>query len=389
MNYQRVAKQVLFYSLGLAALSGVLVMALPIAGDVIGRLLGTAICTALASSILIFAIQRLEIPPTKLFGASLGLFACNAYFCTLAAIWIDYFGSAGVISVGVADEFAISAALLSSCGVLISLGLLAIASKKLRLAGLSLSIIWMFFLVMWLLMTWNSGNQPLDTFANNVRTPMLALFPIIALCFIKRHHIYMSIACGFAIMSCISGQIAMFTSQGHIEKNEQFFLFSLCCGGIAAILGITNVIQYRKPKHAIYWAEYGTITIVSVAITVFCIMIWYNSYRIVIPEYVIRLAVGTGILSSTALIGLIVGQLLRSAIFTNYDGTGLEGTCPRCNATLQIPSGKSHCAQCGLRMKLQIETPHCRACGYDITKLSNATSCSECGEPIVKHPRVQ
>ena len=118
-------------------------------------------------------------------------------------------------------------------------------------------------------------------------------------------------------------------------------------------------------------------------------MIWYNSYLIVIPEYVIRLAVGTGILSSTALIGLIIGQLLRSAIFTNYDGTGLEGICPRCNATLQIPSGKGHCAQCGLRMKLQIETPHCRACGYDITKLSNAISCSECGEPIVKHPRVQ
>ena len=189
--------------------------------------------------------------------------------------------------------------------------------------------------------------------------------------------------CTFAIASCIFAQVAMFLTEGDIAKDDTLFILTLICGGIGAFFGIANIIQFRAKKYAIRWAELGTLVIVSIAISTFCFNIWFEMNRVHAPDFIIRLAIGTGILSSTAILGLLIGQMLRGSVFTLYDGSGLQGICPRCNSTLQIPRGKSHCATCGLRMKVQIESPNCRACGYDITKIPEIDSCSECGEPIV------
>jgi hypothetical protein len=381
MDYRKGATRVLYYSLGIAALAGVLAMILPNAGEVIGRLIGTAIATAVGSAILLLAIQRFEVQTTRIFGAALGLLTLIVYFCTLIAIWVNlltpFLGRSNL-----EEKFALTAFLFAGCGSLIIAGLLFIHSKRLQVAGLVLSITWSSSLLGWLLIIWIITKPASEQFLENLLFPLQTLFPLIVLACIRRHIAYMVIALFFALACCITTQVSMFLTDGHPELNLQLFDAILITGGIASLLGIANIIQYRKSKYAFLWLERFTLIIVSIAITVLCMSIWFDSQHLPVPEVLVRVGVGTGILSSTAIIGLLVGQSLRSSRFAKFDGRGLEGICPRCQTELTIPRGKSHCPTCGLRMKLQIESPNCRKCGYDITKTPDNESCSECGEPI-------
>ena len=381
MDYRKVATRVLYYSLGIAALSGVLAMTLPNAGEVIGRLIGTAIATAVGSAILLLAIQRYEAQTTRLFGAALGLLTLIVYFCTLIAIWVNllrpFLGRSNL-----EEKFGLTALLFTGCGSLILAGLLFIHSKRLNLAGLVLSIIWAISLLGWLLNIWIFTKPASEQFLGNLLFPLQTLFPLFVLACIRRHIAYMAIALAFAISCCISSQVSMILTNGQLDLNLPLLHFILITGGIASILCIANVIQFRNQQYAIPWLEWLALAITSVAITVLCISIWHEVQGFSMPEMLLRLAVGTGILSSTAIIGLIVGQSLRSSVFAKFDGQGLDGICPRCKTELVIPRGKSACPTCGLRMKIQIESPKCRMCGYEIAKTPSTDSCSECGESI-------
>ena len=130
MNYRKIALNILFYSLGVAALSGVLAIILPHSGEVIGRLIGTAICTAFASMLLLLSINKLEVQKTRLFGASVGLFVCAIYLSTLGSIWIEFITSSLGSRVRVEEEFGLTALILAGCGSLISLGLLGYYYKN-------------------------------------------------------------------------------------------------------------------------------------------------------------------------------------------------------------------------------------------------------------------
>jgi hypothetical protein len=385
MDYRKVATRILFYSLGIAALAGILAVFLPNTNSIIPRLLATAIFTAITAAFLLFSIQRIEVKRTRLFGASLGIVTCVAYLLTLGSIWIELASRTAQLS----EKFGLSALLIVGCGALISIGLLGTSSKQLRFAGYALTIIWTICLGIWLTNLWLFYNQKGVEFFGYIAFPLQTLFPIIVLCFIRKPLLYMCTACTFAIASCIFTQVAMFLTEGDIAKEETLFILILICGGIGAVFGIANIIQFRAKKYAIRWAELGTLLIVSIAISTFCINIWFAMNNIRPTDLSFRLAVGTGILSSTAILGLLVGQMLRASVFTLYDGSGLQGICPRCNSTLQIPRGKSHCLTCGLRMKVLIESPDCRACGYDITKTPEIDSCSECGEPIALTSHVE
>lgn len=380
MDYRKVATRILFYSLGIAALSGVLAMILPNSGEVIGRLIGTAIATAISSAILLLAIQRYEVQTTRIFGAGLGLLVLLVYGCTLVATWVWMLGP--FRGLDLEQKFGLSALLFASCGSLILTGLLFVERKRLKLAGYVLSATWAIPLLGWLLIIWIFKQPANEQFLEHLVYPLQTLFPLLVLACIQRHIVYMVIAIAFALACCVSSQIALFVTNGHLEENLPLFSFILVTGCISAILGIASVIQFRKKENAILWLEWLALLIVSIAISVLGISVWYGIQKLPEPELLLRLAVGTSILGSTAIIALLIGQSLRSSVFSNFDGTGIDGTCPRCQTLLSIPRGKSHCPTCGLRMKLQIESPHCRACGYDTTKNPVRDACSECGEPI-------
>ncbi len=381
MDYRKVALRVLFYSLGIAAIAGILAMVLPNAGSVIWRLIGTSIATAVTSAILLIAIQRLEVQKTRLFGGGLGLLILVIYLCTICSIWVEFIFSPTALQLE--EKFGLSALLFAGCGSLILVGLFLVGIRNLKLAGFVLSSIWAVSLLTWLLIIWIFRGPVHEEFAENFIFPLQTLFPLIVLASIRRHIGYMAIALALSVSSCVASQTAMFMTHGHIEHHEPLLVFILVTGGLSALFGTANIVQFRKQPYAIPWAERIVLVCIALTIFVLCLSIWYDLYRIPLPELLSRLAVGLGILSSTSVIGLLVWQMLRSSAFTHYDGRGMQGTCPRCQTLLEIPSGKSVCPTCGLRIKLQIESASCRTCGYDITKTPDVESCSECGEPIL------
>ncbi len=381
MDYQKTALRVLFYSLGIAALAGILAMILPNAGSVIGRLLGTAIATAIASLLLLISIKRLEVQRTRLFGGGLGLLVLIVYLCTICSVWVGLIFPPSTFHLE--EKFGLSALLFAGCGSLILVGLLIVGIRKLTLAGYVLAAIWATSILTWLFVIWIFRAAAFEEFAEYFILPLQTLFPLLVLASIRRHVAYMVIALSLAISCCVSTQIAMYLTNGHVERHESLFTFMLITGGLAAFLGVLNVIQFRKQAYAVLWAERIILVVIGITIFVLCVSIWYEMNRIKLPDVLTRLAVGMGILSSTSIIGLLVWQMLRSSVFTQYDGIGLQGICPRCETHLEIPKGKSFCPSCGLRMKLLIESTACRGCGYDITKTPESDSCPECGEPIL------
>jgi hypothetical protein len=384
MDYRKVATRILFFSLGIAALSGILAMILPNSGEIIGRLIWTAIATAMSSAILLLAIQRYEMQTTRYFGAGLGLLVLLVYGCTLIATWVEVL--APFRGLDLEQRFGLTALLFAGCGSLIITGLLFVESKRLKLAGYVLSGTWAIPLIGWLLIIWIFRQPANERFLEHLVYPLQTLFPLLVLACIRRHFVYMAVAIAFALACCVSSQIGLFVTNGSLEENLPLFNIILATGCISAILGIANVVQFRKIEYSFWWLEWLTLLIVSFAISVLGISVWYGIQNLPEPELLLRLAVGTSILGSTAMIALLVGQSLRASVFSNFDGTGIEGTCPRCQTLLSIPRGKSNCPTCGLRMKLQIESPHCRVCGYDTTKNPTNAACSECGEPIALRP---
>ncbi len=376
----KVTTRVLYYSLGIAAIAGLLAMILPDAGEVIWRLVGTSIATAIASAILLVSIKRQENPRTRIFGIGVGCLALTVYFCALLSIWSNLLLPNGS---QLEEKFGLSALLFAGCGALVITGLFFTGNKRLQIAGYALSILWTIPLIGWLLTIWVFTRNTNAEFAAKLLLPIQTLFPLVVAACIRRHPYYMIVAIGFAITCCITTQIGMYTTDLHLERNIPLLNVILVCGGISAILGISNIIFYRKKEFSIAWLEYVTLLLIGVAVFVLCINIWYDMQHFELPELYLRLSVGSSILGSTSLIGLLVGQYVRASGFSSYDGKSIEGICPRCHTSLHIPSGKSFCEACGLQMKLQVESPCCRSCGYDVSKLDSLNSCPECGEQII------
>jgi hypothetical protein len=382
MDYRKITIRVLFCSLGIAAVSGLLAIFLPGGTGFTGRLLGTAILTAVCSVFLLFSVQRSEVPNTKSFGISLGFTTLCVYFCAVIAIWAHYLSKSFFNTSNVEEKFAGSALLIAGCGILVSLGFLCTPHKKIRLSGAILSGVWLICLLLWLVVVWSGNSTLLTSRAEYVAYPLQTLFPLLVLCAIRRNNLYMGVSIGFAVTCIVASQIALFTSSGSIKDNNSLFLFILSTGCLSAFLAVLNIIHFRPVSKSIRWAEIPTCILTSAAILLFAIAVYYNENHMQLPELLLRLGVGLGILSSTSILALLVGQLLRSSVFTIYSGSGIQAVCPRCLSEFFVPSGKSRCGICNLRMKLYIESPNCSSCGYDISKQEDCVNCPECGKPI-------
>jgi hypothetical protein len=385
MNYRKVTVRVLFSSLGIAAFAGIIAMVFPVSGTITGRLLGTAIATAVSAILFLLAVNRAEVASTRQFGVSLGVFTLSMYLFGVIAMWIGLLTT--TTGRDLEEKFVLSSLLFGGYGALISLGFLCFAIIRLRLAGLMLSFVWALCLLAWLIVIW-SGNSFQEE-ASYFAFPLQTLFPILVLCSIRRHPLFMGLAIGLALASINTSQIALFVYSGELNKNIYLLVVMLTTGGLATVLGIANIIHYRAKANAIPWAERTVLCFVTATVLLLCFAIYINELRLPLPDTVARLSIGSSILTSTTILALVVGQMLRASVFTLYDGSGLVGFCPRCSSKMDIPRGKSTCLHCGLRMKLLIESPNCRTCGYDVTKTSECSACSECGESILLSSTVQ
>lgn len=381
MDYRKFAIRVLYASISIAVFAGVMTLFAPGSREVIGRLLGTAITTAIASALLLVAIRALETPTSRHVGTTLGVVVCCVYASIICAIWIDLINQPLFSSLQ--QKFAMTASLLSFCSIPILIGAACITRPRLKLAGIVLFGIWIVFLTIWLLNIW----IPVLNYYNIVQnfTAPLAIFsPICALVLIGRNARSRQIGITIAALGCIALQIAVFI--GDPEDSPNHFMAALVFGWAGAQLGLWNLITFRDAKYAVIWLERVAGILCGIALASLCIVIWLDFHDLPLGDLLGRISGSSGILASASVLAIIVTQLLRASVFDFWKvgvRTELPASCPRCMKNLFIPQGKSVCPYCNLQFKVQIESVGCRVCGYDLSGSIESNCCPECGEPII------
>jgi hypothetical protein len=383
MDYRKIALRVLFASLIIAALAGVAALLLPSSTYLIGKLIGTAFATAATAALLLISLKVLENPHHKLVGTTVAAVVCFVYLTGIGAIWTDnsFFFSKYDIS----EKLAVTSLLGASCGILIIIGAAMQARERLRLAGKIFMSIWLFVFLAWVINNWMfSYNPHLTKKVIYTVAPLQSYSVPLAIMFVAREKRYRVVGVILTLLACLCVQYGLLSTDGSMQERHGLLRVALLLSWLSALMAIWVVLTYRAQKYAIVWAERCTVVLVGIAFTLFSYLIWLDiiTNQAKPPDILSRLGASLGILASTAVLGLLVWQMIRANLFLRQSKGNLDANCPRCHAPLSIPQGKSTCLNCGLGMQLQLEAPNCRKCHYDLSGNSTSAVCPECGEPI-------
>jgi MFS family permease len=385
VDYRKIALRVLLASLCVAALSGIAVLFIPSASHIIGRLVGTAILTAIASAFLLRSINAIESKGYRIVGLTAGVLICCIYISSAGAIWAEMIRSSDLD----ANLFS-TAMLLIGCGTVILIGMAGFAHTRLALAGKVLVGLWLLILISWLSYIWffSASSYPSDVFIYIV-VPFQCFTVLIALILMHRRMAFRFIGIAFTMTSCIALQIGLLLTDGHMRNGDTYagltlLELTLITACISAQMAFWNIITYRKPSHAMPWCERATAVVILIANVSFCLLILHNEMdgTRFIPELLTRISIGFGILAPTALVALVIGRQIRANAFLLTSSTSLQATCPRCQKERPILQGKSSCCYCGHMINLKMEPSGCRHCQYDLTGCIDSGVCPECGTPI-------
>lgn len=385
MQYRKAAIRVLVLSLCIAALAGVGVLVLPGASWVIAKLIGTAIATAVTSSLLLLSIKALDGNHYKTFGSVLGLLVCFIYLCTIGAIWSD--SVAQLRTWDISEKLAVTSLLSAGTGLLILLGTICMANKKTYVAGITFSILWFLILCTWLINNWlfHFNSPPLNENFVYFMVPLQNYSFVFAVLLLHKIKLYRYIGLLFAATSCGLVQYMLIFTDGNVGNLPTLLLIALVLAWASAEMAVWNIITFRKVSSALPKCERATAFIIGLAFASFCVLVWYAERfgsDQQVPELLLRVSTSFGILASTALLGLLIGRFFRANSFL-LERTGfLSAFCPRCNAELNLPQGKSKCPHCKLRFTLHMDSVACRNCSYDLSGSKESDSCPECNEPI-------
>ena len=382
MEYRKIALRVLFASIAIAVAAGVAALFVSSQNYIIGRLIGTAIMTAVASGLLLIAIRFIESKTFRIVGFTLSALTMLIYLPLLIAIWIDYFGGRSL------DEYLFSTAgLFVLVSVPLLIGTLCIAIEKMKNAGLAISFIWVLLALIWLFYIWKNNAKwdfPVFTF------PVAAYSSLFGLLFVCNQKVRLFTGNAFAIVGMLATihlvrNIDAFGSQ--YEVNEPILLTALITTSLAVCIGIWNVLHVRNPDASFKLLEWITVVLTAFALASLSSLIYCESLRLGVPDFIERFSVGFGILTCAAILGTVVGQSIKTAIFLRGNVV-IDMQCPRCKREIQLHQGKNNCQFCQLQMKINFESPSCRKCGYDL-KMNNSKRCPECGEPIMFESTLQ
>ena len=381
MDYRRIVIRVIYASISIAVIAGVLTLFLPSGNHVIGRLLGTAISTAIAAVLFLVALRAHESLMTRPLGIALGILVSGINISIVFGIWLNLIRQYPIIA-NLEHQFDLTAMFLTMSGMPILLGAACIPHKRGNIAGKVFLGIWLVVLLSWLLDTWVSVSF-LQYNVEYFTVPLMA-FSSMALCvLIARNTKIRLVGIVLVILGCVALQIGASISDGHLKNSPILLDTGLFLGWASASLGLWNLITFRKEEFAIPWCERVAIILSTIALGSASIVIWSEINDLPLDDLLGRISASSGILSSAAVLTIFVSQIVRSLINVDINGSELQATCPRCLRQIVLPQGKSVCPFCSLHIKLSIESPGCRKCGYDLTGSIESNCCPECGELLV------
>ena len=378
MDLRRLALRILFASLALAALTGLAALFVP-GREIVGRLLGTAILTAVASTLLLAAVRCLERAAIRPLGMVLGICILMIYLASLGSIWSEVVFGRGP---NLEEYLGLSALLLTACTPPALIGAACLKNPATRTGGILLLTCWIVVASCWLAIVWLSlqgVSQPARiafTLAG-YSAPAAMLLVRGGYADLPRQIGFWLLTLGFAILG-----IAWLVSQEWYESDLQIHTV-LTLTGIGGWLAINNVLFFRPLPPNWRWLGIvaSLLTFAGLASTLTLIRMSIETPH---PPWALeRAASGFGILGATSLFAVLILQRVNAAFFETEHRITLPTTCPRCRESIDLPQGRTRCPHCQLQFRLSFEPPHCRTCHYDLSATTE-DRCPECGTPILQ-----
>ncbi len=381
MDYRKIVIRIIYASISIAVIAGVMTLFVPSGNEIIGRLLGTAISTGVAACLLLAAIRSYESPMTRPLGAALALLVCCIFVSIVCVIWFDLSNQSSILNT-LKHKFELTAMFTSMFGIPILLGAACIPHKRGNVAGKTFLGIWLVVLISWLLDTWVSAGF-IQYNVEYFTVPLMMYSPIALFVLIAKNTKLRLTGIVLVALGCVAVQIGASSTGGNIKNAPVLLGIGLILGWASAEIGLCSLITFRKKEFALPWFERVAAVLSAIALASLCYVIWHEINDLPIGDLLGRISASSVILASASVLTILVTQLVRSMIIVNEDGTQVPATCPRCLHEIILPQGKSTCPYCNLQISIRIESPGCRSCGYDLAGSIESNCCPECGEIIV------
>jgi MFS family permease len=368
-DLRKLILKVLLWSLGLAAIAGVL--AVLVANDIIWRIVGTGILTAAAALVtlpLSHMVDRKKMRSAGLFGL---VVVVIEFLLFLALIWELH----AILPVWRSEENVLmTIGAVGGASVAATLLLLAVQRPDARVAGMAGLGLTSAFFVAAMIGSWVPPKWVEEWWAT---AWIIAIFGALSVAALvgtgtgdRRHWRWIGAAASAVAAYMLIA--AAWTSAADWETMSLFI-----AAGI--YVAFANLVMRVPLKPGQGWLRTGTL-LAGAATAVLSELIVFD-YR---DEIVTRSDAAAAILASCGTLALLVlARLNRRVDFEPLSQEMRQITvfCPRCRKKQTLELGGAACKACGLRIEVRAEEPRCAQCGYLLYQLTSDV-CPECGASI-------
>lgn len=155
--------------------------------------------------------------------------------------------------------------------------------------------------------------------------------------------------------------------------------FALTASGIATAIGMLGmgiVVPLNRPARGLV----PVFALLTALLGVFLSGAIERTNRMGLYQ---QLLFGTAVLDGCVGLAIVIlFQVGRRSVATNWEVLGAEVNCPRCGKRSTFATGSNPCPQCGFRVVIAFRDERCARCKHDVHLLPAGTPCPECGLAI-------
>ncbi|HEX2971262.1 MAG TPA: hypothetical protein VHP11_02945 [Tepidisphaeraceae bacterium] len=376
MQFRKILLRVMLWSLAIAAVVGALAI-LVAAREIVWRVVGTALTTAVASALLLalsLLFEREKSRSAALFGMAAVLVE---FLLTLVLIW-DFVGL-------FVDDYHYESAIAITIGFIFLTGVPAmfflrtLHMPQARIAaqvGLILSAI-VFLLAM--VAAWGPrriwhNNAIWDSIGTTSAFGIVAVVCLVGVGTDRRHWRYLGIAA-----SALGLAIALWAIWNNIRQESAIFTTICSIAGVIAYANVAMICPLMPNQQWVRWIALGA-AILTAAFIDFDATFPHGSNS----ELLLRSAGATGFIAACATLAMLVLARLNQGLGQQLvlaEIRQLTLICPGCHKKQLLPVGDAQCPTCHLRFSIKIAEPRCPNCDYLLYMLKS-DRCPECGTPL-------
>ena len=378
---------VMLAALAASALMGI--MAILVTSDqMLARLLGTSIATAVAAGLLLPASLLTDRPKLRAGGlAAMGVILLSWVF-VLALIWLDGLGLSSDLYWRIG----------ASWGFLLLTGIPAAGVLLLQSVRWARVAVWLFvamavyaYLVClagaWVPASggflWSS-NHLSENLWGTAMIPygigtVCALLMVNFGCGDRRYFRFAGLLFGLAAM--VIGVIGVWTkSENEFWGRVMGILVTLCI--LLAHINLLLMARLKPGQSWLMWTTMGCSASAALCMILFLITQPINA----IDDAMLgRFTIAGSIATACGSLALIVVSALNRRVDrvapVSMELKELALVCPRCGVHQSVPMGESACKACHLQFVIRVIEPLCPVCGYNLYCLTS-DRCPECGTPV-------